>query len=105
MVFAAVTAAGPAFRFSGGRSNAPPSSASSWQGLVVVPGGAPCRPGAILAKIARGRRTPSRLTNASRNALQLDEVMRSVREVLDDGDKAGIAVFTRHGRLTPERHF
>jgi hypothetical protein len=30
--------------FAGGRSNAPPSSASSWQGLLVVPGGAPAPP-------------------------------------------------------------
>ena len=30
--------------FPGGRSNVPPSSASSWQGLVVVPGGAPMPP-------------------------------------------------------------
>jgi hypothetical protein len=30
--------------FAGGRSNAPPSSASSWRGLLVVPGGAPMPP-------------------------------------------------------------
>jgi hypothetical protein len=34
----------PLSGFTGGRSNAPPSSASSWQGLVVVPGGAPAPP-------------------------------------------------------------
>jgi hypothetical protein len=32
-------------------------SASSWQGAVVPPGGAPAPPGSMLAKHARGRRT------------------------------------------------
>jgi hypothetical protein len=32
------------FGFPGSRSNRPPSSASSWQGLIMVPGGAPPPP-------------------------------------------------------------
>ena len=57
----------------GGSARANPS-ASSWRGLVVVPGGAPAS-----ARVpdprdrTRGRRTPSRYPNASRSALQWTE--------------------------------
>src|SRR6476660_5581625 len=37
------------------------SSASSWQGLLVDPGGAPAPPGCPAANQTRRRRTPSRL--------------------------------------------
>jgi hypothetical protein len=46
-----LTAPGRAFRFSGGCSNAPPSSASSWQDLLVDPGGAPAPPGSRFCDI------------------------------------------------------
>ena len=42
--FAASPAPAPLSGFAGGRATAPPSSGSSWQGLVVVPGGAPLPP-------------------------------------------------------------
>ena len=41
-------------------------TASSWRGLVVVPGGAPMPPECFTACEARGRRTPSRRHDASR---------------------------------------
>ena len=51
-------------------------SASSWQGLLVVPGGAPMPPGRLtcVAKV-RGRRTSSRVRKRLATApLQKDEV-------------------------------
>jgi hypothetical protein len=41
-------------------------SASSWQDLIVGPGGAPLPPECFIANEARGRRAPSRSRNASR---------------------------------------
>ena len=49
-------------------SATPKSSASSWQGLLVVPGGAPMPPECRLCMSARGRRTSSRLTTPHENA-------------------------------------
>ena len=69
-------APGPAFRFGhraqlGQRPIAPVQmSASSWQGLLVVPEGAPAPPECDPAKIARGRRTPSRFTTPHDRAPQ-----------------------------------
>ena len=50
------------------------SSASSWQGLVVDPGGARRRPSARLASQARGTPHPPRLTTPRETPLQKDEV-------------------------------
>src|SRR3990172_444188 len=69
-------APGPAFRFGhctqlGQRLIAPiQMSASSWQGLVVAPEGAPAPPECDPAKIARRRRTPSRFTTPRDSAPQ-----------------------------------
>jgi hypothetical protein len=43
----------------------PVPSASSWQGAVVPPGGAPAPPGTELARLRRGRRIPCRRHDAS----------------------------------------
>jgi hypothetical protein len=50
------------------------TSASSWQGLVLGPGGAPVPPGCSVANQTRGRRASSRFGNASRKRPSLDEV-------------------------------
>jgi len=44
------------------RNDAAGRSASSWQGLIVVPGGAPAPPECLIANQTRERRASSRLT-------------------------------------------
>ena len=77
------SASGPAFVQEVGSNSTPVASASSWQGLVVASGGAPMPPGCLTcaAKPAGAAPRPAS-THASRSALQVDEVMRSLREVL-----------------------
>ena len=76
------SATGLAFR----KPGFPSRSASSWQGLLVVPGGAPLPPEcpACVAKPAGAAPRPAS-SFASRSALQLDEVMETLREVLAAG--------------------
>jgi hypothetical protein len=81
------------------------SSASSWQGLLVDPGGARfAAPSAGLRAGPQGHRTPPRLHDASRERPSVDEVMRSVREAREAGispwAKAGIQFFVV--RVAPE---
>ena len=52
----------------------PSLSASSWQGLVVDPGGAPRRPRAAVRHDPQGHRTSSRLTTPHDAPLKKDEV-------------------------------
>jgi len=61
------------------------SSASSWQGPVVVPGGAPAPPECRLCMPARGHRTSSRLTTPRETTLQRTRWMRD-RGSLASGD-------------------
>ncbi len=51
-----------------GKANGVAPSASSWQEVLVPPGGAPASPGCETANLARGCRYPSRFKNASRSA-------------------------------------
>jgi len=99
------TAAGPAFRLGclrlsqslerHSRSSSPKAGSANIQVVSQLLAGTPGGPGGSsdaarvpdLRRQARGRRTSSRCRNASRSALQVDEVMRSVREVLRAGDK------------------
>ena len=75
MPFAGVfSATGLAFR----KPGFPSRSASSWQGLLVVPGRAPLPPECLTCVAAAPRPASS---FASRSALQVDEVMGSVGEV------------------------
>jgi len=76
------SATGRAFRMPG----FPSRSASSWQGLIVVPGGAPMPPECLtcVAKPAGAAPRPAS-SFASRSALQVDEVMGSLREVWTAG--------------------
>jgi hypothetical protein len=79
MPFAGVfSATGLAFR----KPGFPSRSASSWQGLVVVPGGAPLPPECLtcVAKPAGAAPRPAS-PFASRSALQVDEVTETLREV------------------------
>jgi len=64
--------AGP--RFASMRLELRMASASSWQGSVVTPGGAPSPPGCKLAKLARGRRTSLHSHDASRERPSVSEV-------------------------------
>jgi hypothetical protein len=64
--FATLSAAGRALRC---RRNAG-RSASSWQGFVVSPGGAPMPPEGLVAYEPRRRRAPSRLTTPHERALR-----------------------------------
>ena len=64
--------AGP--RFASMRLDLRMASASSWQGSVVTPGGAPTPPGCKLAKLARGRRTSLHSHDASRERPSVSEV-------------------------------
>jgi hypothetical protein len=61
------------------------SSASSWQGLIMDPGGAPAPPGCRLhVKPARRRRTSPRITTP-REAPLADEVGSRIEEVWSAG--------------------
>jgi hypothetical protein len=93
-------APGPAFRFGhcaqlGQRPIAPVQmSASSWQGLVVAPEGAPAPPECDPAKIARRRRTPSRFTTPHDRAPQRTRWMQDIG-VGECGDKFQAASYWR----------
>jgi hypothetical protein len=79
-----LSGAGPCFQVFDRRSSSEAVAqtkslqASSWQGLLVVPEGAPTPPECMAASQTRGRRTSSRLHDASRQRPSTDEVMRSV---------------------------
>jgi hypothetical protein len=66
-------------------------SASSWQGFVVSPGGAPVPPEGLVAYEPRRRRAPSRFTTPHERALRRTR-WTHVRRGLESGDKRGMLI-------------
>ena len=94
---AASSGNGPCFRPVRRASNAPTDpSASSWQGLLVVPEGAPLPPECLVATRPAGAAPRPAFATPRESAPQKDEVGCIVSEVQSVGIVGGITHHSRH---------